>query len=266
MPPSKLAMAPAKHTTPVKRAPVVTDSPGNWKHPRLAEITRRQGRTVFSEKNVKTIAYNFATLTLLWVLGLVVKLNVPSGLLNASLKAYISWGYMLLQAIPLVNIALALLPLARRQDDLSDIPLTPAQRKLLGLPPNSAPPTPNSAYSTPPRYSRTPSLAGSAASNKSYNSSPLSGNGSPASERRHGGSPYSPASPLLQKAVTGGMGGARRPSFGSASPLGASTAASLFGDSPGTPSPAGGKRSSVGLNNKWLYEKGRRTSSSAFLH
>ena len=58
----------------------MTDSPGNWKHPRLAEITRRQGRTVFSEKNVKTIAYNFATLTLLWVLGLAVKLNVPSGL------------------------------------------------------------------------------------------------------------------------------------------------------------------------------------------
>jgi len=186
--------------------------------------------------------------------------------LTASLVSYVSWGYFLLQVIPLVNIAIALLPLVRRQDDVVDIPLTPAQRKLLGLPPSSVPPTPNSAYSTPPRYSRTPSLAGSAASNRSYGSSPMSGNGSPASERRLGGSPYSPASPLLQKAIAGGIGGARRSSFGSPSPYGASTATSLFDDGPGTPSPSAGKRSSVGLNNKWLYEKGRRTSSNAFMH
>lgn len=70
----------AKQTTPVKRAPVATESPGNWKHPRLAEITRRQGRTVFSEKNIKTIVYNFGALTLLWVVRLVLKQNVPPGL------------------------------------------------------------------------------------------------------------------------------------------------------------------------------------------
>lgn len=93
----------------------------------------------------------------------------------------------------------------------------------------------------------------------------MSGNGSPASDRRLGGSPYSPASPLLQKAIAGGMGGARRSSFGSTS-LGASTATSLFDEGPATPSPSSGKRSSVGLNNKWLYEKGRRTSNNSFLH
>jgi nucleoporin POM34 len=183
------------------------------------------------------------------------------------LQGYVSWGYLAVQAIMIINIGIALLPLVRRRDDISDIPLTPGQRKLLGLPPASAPPTPNSIYSTPPRYSRTPSLAGSAASNKSYSSSPLSGNGSPASDRRLSGSSYSPAaaSPLLQKAVTGGLG-ARKSSFGSPSPLGVSSSASLFGDAPGTPSPTAGKRSTVTLNNKWLFEKGRRTSSGAILH
>lgn len=187
---------------------------------------------------------------------------------SAELKTYIAWTYLALQLIPVINIVIALLPLVRQQDDLADIPLTAGQRKLLGLPPSSIPPTPNSAISTPPRYSRTPSLAGSAASNKSYTSSPLSGNGSPASDRRLSGSPYSAtASPLFQKAVGGGFGGGRRSSFGSPSQLGASTATSLFGgDVPGTPSPLAGKGSSVGLNNKWLYERGRkRASGNSFL-
>lgn len=185
---------------------------------------------------------------------------------SKSTKGYLCWAYYTLQLIPLINIGIAVLPLFRKTDDLSDIPLTPAQRKLLGLAPSSAPATPGSVYSTPPRYSRTPSMAGSAGSKASYSSSPLSNAGSPASGGRLGGSPYSPvASPLLQKAVTGGVNGARRSSFGSPSALGASTMSSLFPEAPGTPSPTSGKRTSVGLNNKWLYEKGRRTSGNTWL-
>lgn len=188
------------------------------------------------------------------------------------LKQYSSWIYATLVLVPLINIAFALLPLVRPKDDLSDIPLTPAQRKLLGLPPSSRPATPNSVYSTPPRYSRTPSLAGSPASIKSYTSSPLASPGSGQySSPRFNTSPsklnapqYSPStvSPLLHKAVGGGMNGGRTSSFGSTSPLGASTASSVFGDAPSTPTPTTGKRSSVSLNNKWLYEKGRRSSGN----
>jgi nucleoporin POM34 len=278
-------------STPVKQAsqPVATDSPGNWKHPKLAEITRRQRRTEFSERNIKTICFNGLALVISVMLRQLVASKLPTGLyverntqskqgissnrihsVSADLKSYIAWSYLALQLVPVVNIVVAFLPLFRRQDDLADIALTPGQRKLLGLPPSSTPPTPNSAISTPPRYSRTPSLAGSATSNKSHTSSPLSGNGSPASDRRRSGSPYSPsaASPLFQKAVTGGFGGGRKSSFGSPSQLGASTATSLFGgDGPGTPSPLAGKGSSVGLNNKWLYERGRkRPSGNAFLN
>ncbi|KAK4227100.1 nuclear pore complex component-domain-containing protein [Podospora fimiseda] len=289
--------------TPVKQVAKanvsVKESPGNWKHPKLAEITRRQNKTIFSEKNVVQIAYNLAIIAALqvlrqwlfaWVLGW-----APFKSLNSpSLRHFPA----LLFLIPIVNIIRALLPLVRPKDDLSDIALTPAQRQLLGLPASSAPPTPNSVYSTPPRYSRTPSLAGSPISIKSFTSSPLSNFASPSPlayspTKFSGNSPtkfnastqsqYSPSaavSPLLQKAV----GGGRRPSFGSSSALGASTSSSafgastsssilgastsssLFGDGPVTPTPVNGKRSSVALNSKWLYERGRRNSSNNWLH
>ena len=174
--------------------------------------------------------------------------------------------------LPLFNIARAVLPLFRTEDDLVDIPLTPAQRQLLGLPPSSTPATPGSAYSTPPRYTRTPSHSGSPASLRSYSNSPTPNLGSPGPMNN---SPMA-KSPLFQKATGNTMGGGRRSSFGSpsslgasfgASTLGASTATSLFGgEGPATPTPTAGKRSSVSLNNKWLYEKGRRSSGNAWMN
>ncbi|KAL2133643.1 hypothetical protein VTI74DRAFT_1999 [Chaetomium olivicolor] len=275
---SAVALAQAK-STPVKQISmpsVVQESPGNWKHPRLAEITRRQNKNIFSEKNIRQIVYNVGALVALGMARHVLAPVVPAGVIPKEMRQYSGWVYATLILVPLVNIVFALLPLVRPQDDLSDIPLTPAQRKLLGLPPSSRPATPNSVYSTPPRYSRTPSLAGSPASIKSYASSPLSNLASPGSGQysspKLGTSPsklnagqYSPSvSPLLQRAVGGGMNGARA-SFGSPSPLNASTASSVFSEGPGTPTP-GGKRSSVSLNNKWLYEKGRRSSGNNWLH
>lgn len=263
--------------TPVKAVPVA-DSPGTWRHPRIDEITRRRNATTFSEKNVRRIAYNVIGLLGLWSIQLFAKLNLspqlsvnpdPScdsrSLTNRSVpqtfRYYLSWAWFVFQLIPLFNIGLACLPLIRSEDDISDIALTPAQRKLLGLAPSSAAPTPDAAFSTPPRYSRTPSIAGSAGSRGSYASSPLSGRGSPVVQ----GSSGSPlGSPLFQKSV-GPFGNGRRSSIGSASPFSASTSSNLFGDS-GSPSPSGGKRTSVGLNNKWLYEKSRRSSGSAWVH
>ncbi|EAQ86485.1 hypothetical protein CHGG_07738 [Chaetomium globosum CBS 148.51] len=273
---SSSIMTPVK-ATPVKQTtapPAVSDSPGNWKHPRLAEITRRQSQNVFSEKNIRKMVYNAVALVGIGLVRQVVLPFVPSWLITPLWRQYSSWITATLILVPLINIVMALLPLYRPQDDLSDIPLTPAQRKLLGLPPSSRPETPNSVYSTPPRYSRTPSLAGSPASIKSYASSPLSNFASPSpgqySSPRFGTSPsklnapqYSPSnvSPLRHKAI-----GGRTTSFGSTSPLNASTASSAFGEGPATPTPATGKRSTVGLNNKWLYEKGRRSSGNSWLH
>lgn len=175
-----------------------------------------------------------------------------------SAKVWTDWAWIIVQLVPALNILTACLPLMRREDDLSDIPLTPAQRKLLGLGPSSAPPTPDAKYSTPPRLSRSPSIAGSVGSQRSYTSSPLSGRGSPAMQGQSG-SPYSPVgSPIYNKGLDV-AGNGRRSSVGGGSPFAASSSTNLFSD-PGSPSPSGGKRTSVGLNSKWLYERGRRSS------
>nr|XP_036582873.1 nuclear pore complex component [Colletotrichum truncatum]KAF6791769.1 nuclear pore complex component [Colletotrichum truncatum] len=259
--------------TPVKSTPqkptAVVDSPGTWRHPRLNEITRRRNATTFSEKNVRSIALNIAFLVSLWLSQVLARSYIPAQWFSASLRFYLGWAYYAIQLIPLGNIGMAMLPLFRPADDLADIPLTPAQRKLLGLPPSAATATPDAVYSTPPRYSRTPSLAGSPASNRSFSGSPLSGRGSPALGSSLNGQSYSP-SPLNNSnnspsKFSASFNSTRRSSFGSSTNLGASTSSSLFPD-PGTPSPSAGKRTSVGLNNKWLYERGRRSSGGTWLH
>jgi nucleoporin POM34 len=71
----------AQTRTPVKQTtagPPATDSPGNWKHPRLAEITRRQSQNTFSEKNIRQIVYNAGALVSIGLLRQVVLPAVPS--------------------------------------------------------------------------------------------------------------------------------------------------------------------------------------------
>ncbi|OTA67824.1 NPCC-domain-containing protein [Hypoxylon sp. EC38] len=273
-------------TTPQKSAPAtppVTESPGTWRHPRLPEIIRRQDATNFTEKNIKRIAINVAILiTCIFLHSFLSRYLPPRKWWGYTLWNYARYTYWTALAIPLFNIGTNLLPLMRKKDDFSDIPLTPGQRRLLGLPPTNVPPTPGSVYSTPPRYARTPSISGSAGSKRSFSGSPRSTASNDGSPTRGGSGNNlaglgSPSSPLLHRA----MNGARRSSFGSygspsvlgtsiGSSLGASTG-SFFGGVPDTPSPTPpvGKRSTIGLNSKWLYEKGRdRRSSSgnAWLH
>lgn len=50
-------------STPTKAAASPSaESPGNWKHPRLREIIKRQNASTFSDKNVKKIAWNVAAI------------------------------------------------------------------------------------------------------------------------------------------------------------------------------------------------------------
>ncbi|KAL1903189.1 hypothetical protein Sste5346_000474 [Sporothrix stenoceras] len=287
----------AARGTPSKAAPstpTVTDSPGNWRHPRMDEITRRRAATVFTETNLKTFVYNILALVAVYLLGHAS--GVPFTQLRRFGHSIIPQQYSsmlatVINTVLVLNMVRSLLPLFRKPDTLSDIPLTPSQRKLLGLPTLKSSATPNAVYTTPPRYTRTPSVSGSAASiaaathgsgnsteasfSKSFTGSPISGSplfpktrpaNSGVSSGSRPGSPFSPTSPFQT---------ARKASFGSPGTLGGSTGAapnagSLFSDStmsslPGTPSPTG-KRLSMGLNNKWLYEKGRRSSSGTRLY
>jgi nucleoporin POM34 len=251
-------------TKPTVASPA-TDSPGTWRHPRLDEITRRRNATTFTEKNVRQIAYNLVAFIGLWFVELAGRRYLGSQVTLPTYRLYISWAWLLVKLLPLTQVGVACLPLVRKEDDLSDVPLTSAQRKLLGLPPTTSAPTPDAKFSTPPRYSRTPSIAGSVGSRGSYTGSPLSGRGSPLLGASTGplGTSSPPSSPLLHKGSSG-LGSRRRSSFSSSTLFGASTSSSVFGES-GSLSPSGGKRTSVGLNNKWLYEKGRRSSGSAWL-
>ncbi|KAG5955056.1 hypothetical protein E4U58_007291 [Claviceps cyperi] len=252
---------PIRSTPP--RASPATDSPGTWRHPRLNEITRRQNATAFTDKNIRQIAYNIFTLVVLWSIRVITKMKINPQHFSSIFRTYLSWAWLVLQLIPFIQIGLACLPLLRAKDDITDIPLTAAQRELLGLCPLPDPPKPDAKFDTPPRYSRTPSLVGSVGSRRSYASSPLSGRGSPIMMGSFGasGSQYSPvASPLSQK----GPSGLRRSSFGSPSSFAQSTSSNLFSD-PGSPSPSAGKRTSVGLNSKWLYERARRSSGATWL-
>lgn len=181
---------------------------------------------------------------------------------------------LLLQALLLFNVIMALYPLFKSKDDLSDIPLTPTQRALLGLDPEAAPPiTPGTTYVTPPRYRLSTSRKASPVSASRQTTSPLTSTPTFTDRRVSSGTPFSPASsPLFNKAVaTGGREPGRRLSIGSSSPLARSNS---FGEStisnissmssigPSTPSPLSGKRQSLGLSNKWLYERSRRLSAS----
>jgi nucleoporin POM34 len=178
------------------------------------------------------------------------------------------------QLLLLINMAITLAPIFRRPDACEDIPLTPQQRHALGLPPMSRPATPQeeAQYVTPPRYSRSATPRSSFGSAGSFadsmrvqaRASPLSGRGSPnldssitlpfGSARRgsSSGSPFS-ASPLKDKIFnTSELG--RRGSFGS-------SRGSLMGgdfDQMNSPGAKSG-RASVGLNSKWLYQKGRNS-------
>lgn len=185
------------------------------------------------------------------------------------------------------------IPYISKQDQITDIPLTPTQRALFGLDPStpSSPlsTAPNSNYITPPKYRRlsgtsnaTPATSGDRRSiSANYSTSPLSTSRytvgfSPTpsqSMRRSSGGPFSQspsASPLFHKAVN-------QPSQ-NLSDLDLSASTRSFGTSSGLnrsqslrdrtrreslepSSPTPGTRSPQlvpGVNYKWLYDKGRK--------
>ncbi|KAH8732035.1 nuclear pore complex component-domain-containing protein [Phaeosphaeriaceae sp. PMI808] len=261
--------APATPTTPstpaAQSAQPYTPN-GAWKHPKFDEIARRQHATAFDERNVRAIVANAGLLFLsLYGSTFISKVKVieyaalpVTTVINAVVTTvpYSEWLFVIVRLAFVANIAIALGPLFRRYypDDIADIPLTPSQRASMGLKAGLlSPQTPSSAYAspnyvTPPRYQRSTPRSSSFSNHDSPSHSPAF---SPST---------STGSPLFQKAL--GASTTKRLSYGGGTPMGSS----LFGDSsasttPGTPTPSTGK-ASVGLNNKWLYEKRRENPKS----
>ena len=261
-------------STPASNQPntIVSNAPtGNWQHPHFDEIYRRLNESRFGERHIKSLAWNTAILLLTFLDFRLSSWQSVFPLFHSywanewhspSLDSfiqftgtYVYYGTVVVRLVLLWNITVALSPIFRVPDDLSDIPLTPSQRALLGLGPASRPASPASPYITPPKYSRSPTPLSSRGS-RSLSGSALSDSVMGGSIR---GTPNSPsASPLFHKAI--GKDAARRLSYGTPSPLGLS---SRLGDSSAsslminTPSPPAARGASVGLSSRWLYERGR---------
>ncbi|KAI9892199.1 MAG: hypothetical protein M1814_001658 [Vezdaea aestivalis] len=237
---------------------------GTWRHPAFSEIARRQNATRFSERDVLKIVWNGAGLFISYIMLTILRLTpCPPSIWTPLPESWTSYILVTVRLLFFFNIVVALSPLFRPTDNLTDIPLTPTQRSLLGLNPDDTPPlTPGGHYITPPRYARSTSRVGTPGSGRSsYNNSPLQGG---SGVRTASGSPFSPSSPvtLFQKALAVGTDEARRRSFGATSSLNGSLIGGNVSMSalPSTPSPTSGKGvASVALNNRWLYERGRST-------
>ncbi|THX02143.1 hypothetical protein D6D18_04086 [Aureobasidium pullulans] len=241
---------PSAPSTPQK-SPTKVETPGTWRHPNMDEINRRKNASTFNSDNVHSILINLVALLSFLLAPAMLYSYTPSALISFfhSMDPYASWASILVRCVPVINIALALMPLARPTDDMTDIALTREQRQLLGLTPQDVPlPTGSPGYITPPRYSRSSTPRSSAQRHAS--GSPMSRKGSPSSfdqstlgvSKGPSGSPFS-VSPLMQKAV-GGASAAR-----TSSPLDNSLGSSSSGLATG--------KASVSLNSKWLYERGK---------
>lgn len=266
---------PKKDTTQQPSTPARQN--GQWTHPRMDEVIRRRNATNFDSSNVTSIMISSVLIILSLYTPNVLFLIFPTSWLAAAYPypRYAVWTF---QALMILNIAIATLPLWRKPDACEDIPLTPQQRKLLGLPPMTRPATPQEKeqYVTPPRFSRsnTPTSRSSSL-NATRGNSPLSARGTPidanGSFRMSGsgsnslwGSPAQgnqlrrteSGKSLLGESFSESGGERRRLSYtalSNNSPLDISGFESIGR----IETPTKEKRASVGLNNKWLYERGR---------
>lgn len=188
--------------------------------------------------------------------------RVPKSWSTLVASYYLSIALWTIRLLFTALIGVQCLPLFRKEDPCEDIPLTPAQRQLLGLPPMTRPMTPQELDQTvtPPRFSRSNTPRSASSTQVNVSGSPLSERSAlldSASRSPANGSPYSP------QLRSGGE--RRRLSYTSnrSSPL----SISEFDAAGSVSTPTKGTRASVGLNNKWLYEKGRaspRLSGSVF--
>ncbi|KAI6913425.1 hypothetical protein KC334_g1438 [Hortaea werneckii] len=287
------SLTPSKSATPAtprqqQPSSPALSTPGAWQHPRMDEVLRRRDANRFDKRHMQMIALNLALLILTFLTSTLTRSILPRTLL--ALPTYQSttfYTHLLLRAFLTLNIALSLAPLFRPQDPCDDIPLTDSQRYHLGLPPRTRPATPleEKEYITPPRYSRNSTPQ----SDRGGNSTRLFASESPLGTRSAGGSP-------LDGSLRGGRGSLGGSPFGSSSqrrpsprqrssfqgltqrssPLGGLNndvdgfGSSLLGGSTGTPTKSSGAttttpvgKASVGLNSKWLYEKGRGSPRGA---
>lgn len=125
---------------------------GSWEHPSLKDIRRR---TVNKELVLRKVLVNIAVLISIYLLSRLGKsgpLNLYVDWIKSQgpvLSAVMTYGHIGLQLLCFFNVVMGVSQLFQPPEKFDDLPITPSQRKLLGLPdsPNSAKSSPS-----PPRY------------------------------------------------------------------------------------------------------------------
>ncbi|KAK1073050.1 hypothetical protein LTR33_010076 [Friedmanniomyces endolithicus] len=246
-------------TTQGDASPIAT--PGEWQHPRYQELVQRQNANRFDATNMRIVGMNTGFMATSILVPFLISLILPRSWLLIA-EPYYTYTLFAIRLFFALNIVFAFTPLLKPRDNCDDVPLTPSQRQLLGLPPMSRPATPQEQqqYVTPPRYSRSATPQSNTSSLRAQgsgsplNGRPLESSTSQLRQRSVSGSPGLGPSPLAYGLKSGG----RRTSFQS-SPL--STPDFDAAGSISTPTKSG--KASVGLNSKWLYEKGRGSPRSS---
>ncbi|KAK3679868.1 hypothetical protein LTR78_000244 [Recurvomyces mirabilis] len=261
--PSKSAgtvSSPQKPATPSQQPSPAISTPGQWQHPRMQEVIRRQNANRFDASNMRVIGLNVGFMVASIFIPHLAWNILPHPWILAA-EPYSSYFLYLLRAFFTLNVVLAFAPLFRPKDNCDDVPLNPSQRQLMGLPPMSRPATPQeeAQYVTPPRYSRSATPQSNNSLRAQASGSPLSGRGmgTPMDgsqlRRSFSGSPR--PSPLGTP-----TGQNSRSSFGRNSPL----STPEFDAAGSISTPTKSNKASVSLNSKWLYEKGRASPRSSF--
>ncbi|KAH8146828.1 uncharacterized protein LAJ45_09202 [Morchella importuna] len=161
---------------------------GSWRHPAIDIVAQRNSQKGFTETNFHRLMINGISLFLCWFIvaffrqSSTLKNLIPTSPTISFYAFYALWG---VRSLLVWNILESLYNLLRPVDEFTDIPLTPEQRKLLGLNPDT-PLSPaaaegsisRKATATPPPMTPSPLRMGGVVDRRSSFGSP-----SPASAR-----------------------------------------------------------------------------------
>ncbi|EXJ70052.1 uncharacterized protein A1O5_07125 [Cladophialophora psammophila CBS 110553] len=208
--PQNLSLSLSKSSPKPTEFPTPPSTPGRFRHPKTTEILRRNAATALTDRSVKGAVTNAAALLLTFIFSDVYYSSVPpllksSGIADPSQVS--QTALLIIRLLFCLNIILLLrpvMPYISKKDQITDIPLTPSQRSLLGLkpsaPPGQSPAGSAASYITPPRYRR---LSGSSFGG-SPTTSPQVGYPSASTDRRSISANYS-SSPLSTSRYTIGF-------------------------------------------------------------
>ncbi|KAK9460353.1 nuclear pore complex component-domain-containing protein [Lipomyces oligophaga] len=139
------------HDTPTTPIPT-----GQWRHPAFDQVNSRLSKKEFTQSTSRKMVLNAVAWAFLSIISrLVSKWSWMLDLASENLKftKHMKLVAIALQLLFLYNIADGMIRLIRPKDNLQDVPLTPNQRKLMGLDDSVKTLSPSSPI-TPPRYTK----------------------------------------------------------------------------------------------------------------